>query len=151
MSLSPEGLEWREYFRRMKEARVEAERAAEDHEEVLEVIEPSRPARLDDLSASVRGIIAALAVYGFVSASQVTRVLQEGTEYKTGEKAGERRPDKELTNVFLHAAHPDGRNLSGWWQDGKLKTARIRTWPGEWTVVDKMGDVDRFIEGGTDG
>jgi len=143
-----EAEDWKEYFRKMDEARAQAKRDAEEADDVLEIIEPSRPARLDDLNTSIRGIIASLAVGGYWSASQVTRVLLVGKEFKTGQKAGDRRPDKELTNVFIYAARKDGRQLSIWYQDGKLVSARVRVALTPWSLVHKVGDVEAFIEGG---
>jgi hypothetical protein len=143
-----EAEDWKEYFRKMDEARAQAKRDAEEADDVLEIIEPSRPARLDDLNASIRGIIASLAVGGYWSASQVTRVLLVGKEFKTGQKAGDRRPDKELTNVFIYAARKDGRQLSIWYQDGKLVSARVRVALVPWSMVHKVSDLEAFIEGG---
>lgn len=147
MSLSPEGLEWREYFARMKSVRHNVEQVTDEYDEVLEIIEPSRPATPADLNSSVAGIIASAAVCGFWSASQVTRVFLPGKEFKTGERAGERRPDKELTNVFVYAAHEDGRHIEACWQEGKLLSAIIGVARGPERVVKKMGELEAFIEG----
>ena len=147
-SLSPEGLEWREYFARMEEARVQADLDAEENEDVLEMIEASRPATIEDLNASLHRLIALLTVNAFWSASQVTRVLLPGKPFKTGQRAGESRPDKELTNVFIHAAHPDRRTAAIWYQDGKLMSARIGVAGGPERVIQQNGPLDRFIEGG---
>jgi hypothetical protein len=151
MSLSPDGLDWREYFRRMRQAQASAEGVAEEADDVLEVIEAARPARPSDLNASVAGILASLAVCGFWSACQVTKVFLEGKEYKTGERAGERRPDKELTNFFVAAACDDRRWVKAWWQEGKLVSATVGVaGEGGRRVVSRMGDLQAFIEGGGD-
>ena len=92
--------------------------------------------------------MASLAVCGYWSASQVTRVFLPGKEFKTGERAGQRRPDKELTNVFVHAARGDGRQVSIWYQDNKLVSAKTRVALGTWSMVHKMSDLEAFIEGG---
>jgi hypothetical protein len=147
-SLSPEGLEWREYFARMREALREAELDSEENEDVLEMIEASRPATAADLNASLFRLIATLTVNAFWSAAQVTRVLHPGKPFKTGERAGESRPDKELTNVFIHAAHPDRRTAAIWYQDGKLMSARIGLAGSTQRVVQQNGPLERFIEGG---
>ena len=148
MSVSNDPEDWATYFRLRRLALEEAAREAEEHDDLLEIIEPSRPATVADLNTSLKSLLASLAVYGFVSASQVTRVLQPGKEFKTGERAGEVRPDKEMTNVFIHAAHSDLRHLSAWYVDGKLQSAKIRAGGEQWRVVERVGDVDRFIEGG---
>lgn len=147
-SLSPEGLEWHEYFERMGEMRREAELDAEENEDVLEMVEASRPATAADLNASLFRLIGLLTVNAFWSASQVTRVLSPGKPFKTGERAGESRPDKELTNVFIHAGHPDRRYAQIWYQDGKLMSATVGVAGGARRVVQQNGQLDRFIEGG---
>lgn len=148
MSLSPDGLEWHEYFARLREAHVGAEGVAEEAEDILEIIEAARPAVTADLNASVTKIIASLTVCGFWSACQVTRVYLPGKEFKTGERAGERRPDKELTNFFINAGHPDKRYVKGWWQEGKLMSATLGVAHGRIRVVDRISDLEAFIEGG---
>lgn len=150
MSLSPEGLEWAEYFRRIQETKSDAAEMADEHVELLEIIEPSRPAAPSDLNPATKGILGLLAVCGFWSASQVTRVLRVGTVIKSGERAGESRPDKELTNVFIHAANADRRYVKAWYVDGKLQSATIgvaRKWS---RVIEQVGKLEEFIEGGED-
>lgn len=133
---------WGEYFSRKLEAQREAEAAAETAEEPLEILEPSRPARYDDLSTSIKGLLARLAVAGFWSGAQVTRVRQVGTEIKSGEKEGQMRPDKEITNVFIHAAHPDKRHLTIWYRDAKMENAQTRD-----GILEKMGEVEDYVGG----
>jgi hypothetical protein len=142
--------DWHEYFRQIKAARVEAETLEEEHEYELRVIEPSRPATPADVSTSLAGILSSLALCGFWSASQVTVTLLEGQPFKTGPRAGERREDKHLVNVFTHAAHPDRRTASIWYENGSLRSAILRVVPGPERVVRSMKELGEFIiEGGT--
>lgn len=137
----------REVFEEFQAQSAEMAEAVEqdeaEHEYELEVIEPSRPARVSDMNASLFKTIASLALCGWWSASQVTRVFLPGTVFKTGQRAGETRPDKEMTNVFIHAAHPDRRTLTIWYIDGKLESAVIN----QTRVVRKVSDLADFIEG----
>lgn len=151
MSVSPEGLDWHEYFVRMHAARAEAELDADENEDELEMVEASRPATVQDLNASLKDLVASLTVCGFWSALQVTRVLLPGKPFKTGERAGESRPDKLLTNVFIHAASADKRFVSAWYQEGKLMSATVGVANGLRRVVKQNGQLDKFIEGGDHG
>jgi hypothetical protein len=145
--MSAEVTDWHEYFRNIRLAREEAERLADESDDVLVVVEPSRPATPADLNASLNGTIASLTLCGFWSASQVTVALLPGKAFKTGPRAGESRPDKFLTNVFIHAAHPDRRTAKIWYQDGSLQSATIGVAHGAVRVVNRNMDVDAFIEG----
>lgn len=131
---------WGEYFAKKLEAQRLAEAEAESAEEVLEIIQPSRAATFSDLNTSVKNLIARLTVAGFWSAAQVTVVRQVGTLIKSGEKEGQMRPDKEITNVFIHAAHPDKRYLTCWYRDSKLENAQIRD-----GILEKMGEVEDYV------
>lgn len=133
---------WGDYFAKKLEAQRIAEAEAESVEEPLEIIEPSRPARYDDLGTSLKGLLARMAVAGFWSAAQVTVVRQVGTLIKSGDKEGQMRPDKEITNVFIHAAHPDKRYLTAWYRDGRLENAQTRD-----GILEKMGEVENYIGG----
>lgn len=140
--------DWHEYFKNMRLARQEAEREAEQNDDVLEIVEPSRPALPGDLNASLNAVIASLTLYGFWSASQVTVALLPGKAFKTGPRAGESRPDKFLTNVFIYAANPDRRTAEVWYQDGSLQSATIGVAHGQRRVVKRNMDLDAFIERG---
>ena len=131
----------------MEDVRIEAEADAEEHDDELEMIEASRPATSADFNASLFRVMGLLALNGFWSAAQVTRVLQPGKVFKTGERAGESRPDKELTNVFINAAASDKRFASIWYQDGKLMAAKVGVVGGLRRVVQQNGPLDKFIEG----
>lgn len=60
------------------------------------------------------------------------------------------RPDKHMTNIFTDAAHPSGRQLQIWYQDGSLRSALYRDSQGPWSKLDKVGDLLAYInfEGG---
>jgi hypothetical protein len=147
--MSAEVEDWHEYFRNMRLAHQDAEQLEEEHEYELEVIEPSRPATPADVSASLAGIIASLTLCGFWSASQYTLVFLEGKPYKTGPRAGERREDKTLVNVFTYAANPDRRTAAIWYENGSLKSATVGVAHGRERVVRSMHELEAFIEGGT--
>lgn len=139
--------DWHRYFREMREAHQDAERLEEEHEYDLKVIEASRPATPADVSTSLAGIIASLTLCGFWSASQRTLVFLEGKPFKTGPRAGERRADKTLVNVFTYAAHPDRRTAAIWYQDGSLESATVGVAHGPERVVRSMHELEAFIEG----
>jgi len=139
--------DWHTYFRNLRLAHQDAQREAEENDDELVVVEPSRPALPSDLNASLNALIASLTLCGFWSASQVTVALLPGKAFKTGSRAGESRPDKFLTNVFIYAAHPDRRTLAIWYQDGSLKSANLRVVPGPEHVVERNMDLQAFIEG----
>ncbi len=133
---------WRRYFTEMSKARKLAEAEAENNGEPLEIIQPSRPATVADMNASLFKVVASLTLAGFWSAAQVTVVRQLGTLIKSGEKEGEMRPDKEITNVFIHAAHPDHRSLTIWYRDSKLENAQS----GD-KIFERMKDMEEYING----
>jgi hypothetical protein len=141
--------DWHRYFKELKAAHRKAQEIEEEHEYELQVIETSRPATPDDLSTSLAGIIASLTVCGFWSASQVTVVLLEGQPFKTGPRAGERRADKNIVNVFTHAANPDRRIADIWYENGSLRSAKVGVAHGPTRLVRSMKELEEFIEGGT--
>lgn len=137
----------REFWEHQTEVRRAAAALVEAEPVTLEVLEPSRPAVGADLNASLSKTIAWLALYGFWSASQVTKVLEPQEAFKSGERAGEEREDKVHTNVFIHAAHPDLRHVSIWYQNGALSSARLRSATRDWYGTEKVGELLAFIEG----
>jgi hypothetical protein len=138
----------RAFWEGIAAAREAVEVEVDEADEPLEIIEPSRPATVEDLNPSTTKNLAWLATGGWWSASQVTRVFLAGTVYKTGKQAGETRPDKTMTNLFTDAAHPDGRQVQIWYQDGSLRSALVRTKLEPWRKLDKVGDLLDFISGG---
>lgn len=140
---------WEEYAEKMRLAREEVERQEAEHEYELEIIETSRPAVASDFNAALFKTMGLLSLYGFWSAAQVTRTLQPGTIIKSGEKEGQVRPDREMTNVFIHAVHPDRRIVGTWHVDGALKTAQIGHAHGMTNVITKVSSLEDFITGGT--
>lgn len=139
------------YFENLKLAKLKVAEIVDEHEFDLEIIEPSRPTRASDLNAASLKVLGLLALCGFWSASEVTRVVQPGEPFKTGERAGESRPDKEMTNLFIYAGHPDRRIASIWIIDGKLKSATIGPVHGHQVVVDKVGVLLSYITGEEEG
>lgn len=133
---------WGEYFARKLELQRAAEAAADDAEEALEIIQPSRPAVYDDLNTSVKNLLSRMMVAGFWAAVQVTVVRQIGTVFKTGDRAGEMRPDREISNAFIHAANADGRTLTVWYRDGKMENAQTR----DNKILDRMSDVEAYLD-----
>lgn len=146
--ITPEG--FKRFFERSADQRAGVVADEEEHEYDLEVIEASRPATVEDLNGSVAGIIAWLALCGFWSASQVTRVFQPGTLIKSGQKEGEMRPDKTMTNFFIHAAHPDRRVASIWYVDGSLRSANLGLAHQPQRLVKLKSELEDFIKGGAE-
>ena len=128
-----------------RNAKVQA--AVGDSDELFEVTEPSRPATVGDLNSSTTKYLAWLALCGFWSASQVTTVYVHGAAFKGGDRAGERRPDRVMVNLFTDAAHEDGRQLQVWYQDGGMRSALARTGPGPWSKIDKVSGLLAFMSG----
>lgn len=137
----------RAFWDNLTASRTAVEAEVEEADEPLEILQPSRPATVEDLNGSTTKNLAWLALCGYWSASQVTVVRQVGTLIKSGEKEGEMRPDKELTNLFTDAAHPDGRQVQIWYQEDKLRSALVRTGNMPWGKLDKVGDLLAFISG----
>ena len=139
--------EMSEFEQAQEDLREEVVQDESEAEYEIEVIEPSRPARPEDASTSIQSILAQLALCGWWSASQITRTLLKGAEYKTGARAGESRPDKEPTNFFIRAAHPDQRTVSAWYIDGKLKTATIGKRTESPRVIERVGELEAYVRG----
>jgi hypothetical protein len=137
----------RAFWEGIAASREAVEVEVDEADEPLEIIETSRPATVEDLNPSTSKNMAWLALCGWWSASQVTKVFLAGKEFKSGERAGEFRPDKTLTNLFTDAAHPDGRQVQVWYQDGSLRSALIRDTLGPWRKLDKVGELLAFISG----
>lgn len=135
----------RAFWDNITASRAAVEVEVDEADEPLEIIEPSRPATVEDLNPSTTKNLAWLALCGWWSASQVTKVFLAGTVYKTGKQAGETRPDKTMTNLFTDAAHPSGRQLQVWYQDGSLRSALYRDTLGPWRKLDKVGDLLAYI------
>lgn len=135
------------YFEGLALAKSQVAELVDEHEFDLRIIEPSRPVVASDLNASLYKTLGSLALYGWWSASETTRVVQPQEPYKSGDRAGEERPDREMVNVFTYAGHPDRRIASIWYVDGKLNSATIGPVNGIQKVVTVLGDLLTYITG----
>ena len=88
--------DWATYFRNIRLER-EAQEAEDAHATPINVIELGHEVDIATLPREPKALANLLLDSGYRAVSGRSKTFQEGAVFKSGDKAGERRPDRDLT------------------------------------------------------
>lgn len=95
-----------------------------------EVVVPGHEIEAELLPKQPQEIATLLAGQGRIVVARHSRTLTRGTEYKTGKRQGEMRPDKLADHYSLITLDAEWPLVYAVWLDGKLAFAKIGTRAG---------------------
>lgn len=102
--------DWASYFRRLRLER-EAQAVEDTHATPLQITTPGHEVDLTTLPREPKAISNKLLDSGYAVKSCKSETFQEGAVYLSGEKKGERRPDKSVVWYSVQAVRG---NRSAW-------------------------------------
>jgi hypothetical protein len=111
---------WREYFRKYRQ-QIE-DKPVEKEPETL-ILELGHEIKLTDLPKKAQKLAERLIMMNFEVKGGRSKTFHEGTVFLTGEKAGQKRPDKEVVHFYVQARHAEGYRFWGWWEESSFKGA----------------------------
>lgn len=116
------------------------EAAREDPvERVQPVVLESGPIDVPELPKPIRDIAELLPSVE----ARHAQTFAEGAVFKTGPKAGQKRPDKTIDHYSI--AHRGKDPLTAVWSDGKLQYAKAFR-AGQWLLTDKVTVLKKWIK-----
>jgi hypothetical protein len=112
--------DWAQYF---KEYRQGIEDEVVDEPAEVVILRQGHEVNLVDMPSGARKIANRLEGMGFEVKCGSSTTFHEGAVFLSGDKEGQRRPDKTVTHFFVQARHEQGFKFWGSWEDGSFKGA----------------------------
>lgn len=115
------------------------------------VVEPGRAIPIEDLPKKIRDVIAPLEAAGRRLSARKSKVVVEGTEYLSGAKKGQRRPDKAKTNYSFATTDLEYPVVTAVWIGDTMEYARVWTRSDRSTFVENVTTLKAILKGEVDG
>lgn len=112
---------WAEYFKAYRASLEEVQE--EDDEPQIIMLERGKEIPVTDAPKAAQKLAGTLQALGFEVKAGTSKTFHPGSVFASGEKEGQKRPDKTVQHYWVQGRSEDGKKLWAWWEQTSFKGA----------------------------